>query len=90
MTSSRAPLEDEALARENAQVAHNVVYKLRAADAGAKIAAAKPGEAGPMPAITDALTFLETSIDTHPRETLAMAAVIAFALGTLWRRGYLS
>ena len=39
--------------------------------------------------LSDLMTRLEAVIEKYPRETVVVAAFLAFGAGTLWRRGYL-
>jgi hypothetical protein len=39
--------------------------------------------------LPELVALIESTIEKYPRETVVAAAVIAFGVGTLWRRGCL-
>ena len=87
--ASATNLADQDLTEENAAIARVVRLKLAGSDN--RRAAPKVKAKGPdyLQSATDALAFVERSIETRPRETFAVALVVAFTCGTLWRRGVL-
>lgn len=92
MTSSRELREamaDEALARENDAIARKVGHKLRVVPRSAQTRRNNNGNPNIIDSAAKIVNLVETSIHEHPRETFAAVAVVAFGLGTLWRRGYL-
>jgi hypothetical protein len=83
MTSSL----DTALAQENDAIARKVGAALRV-DRPMSPASSKANQALPA-TLSDLVTRLEIVIEKYPRETVVVAAFLAFGAGTLWRRGYL-
>jgi hypothetical protein len=81
MTSSL----NAALARENDAIARKVGAALRV---GRPMSPASSKAKG-IATLSDLMTRLETVIEKYPRETVVVAAFLAFGAGTLWRRGYL-
>jgi hypothetical protein len=78
--------EDRALARENDAIARMVGQKLR----GGRdpLDATRPAAGGMPETLPELVALIESTIEKYPRETVVAAAVIAFGVGTLWRRGY--
>ena len=83
MTSSL----DAALASENDAIARKVGAALRAGRPMSP-ASSKANQTS-LATLSDLVTRLETVIEKHPRETVVVAAFLAFGAGTLWRRGFL-
>jgi hypothetical protein len=82
MTSSL----DAALARENDVIARKVGAELRR---GRRMSAASDPTQTLPATLPELMARVQTVIDKYPRETVVVAAFLAFGAGTLWRRGYL-